>query len=79
MTALNMNIPTEQETETAQTAVEQFRSLVPTQAPTVARFRSAAGTEEVEVVLPGEALHGLDLPRAFGTGAGPHGTRRRSF
>ena len=57
MTALNLNLPTEQETETAQTAVEQFRALVPTGAPTVARFRSAAGTEEVEVTLPGEALH----------------------
>ena len=57
MTALNLNLPTEQETETAQTAVEQFRSLVTTGAPAVARFRTAAGTEEVEVTLPGEALH----------------------
>ena len=49
MTALNLNLPTEQETETAQTAVEQFRALVPTGAPAVARFRAAEGTEEVEV------------------------------
>jgi len=57
MTMLNLNLPTEQETETAQTAVERFRSLVPTRTPTVARFRAAEGTEEVEVTLPGEALH----------------------
>lgn len=57
MTPLNLSLPTEQETETAQTAVERFRSIVPTRAPTVARFRSADGKEEVEVTLPGEALH----------------------
>ena len=59
MNALELNLPTEQESETAQAAVEQFRSLVARRGPIMARFRTTEGTEEVEVTLPGEALHML--------------------
>jgi len=57
MTTLDLNLPTEQDTEAAQTAVRIFRALGATRVPTVARFRSQEGPNEVEVTLPGEALH----------------------
>jgi excisionase family DNA binding protein len=62
MNPSELSLPTEQETEAAQTAVRMFRSLGlsspgPTRTPTVARFRSQDGPNEVEVTLPGEALN----------------------
>ena len=59
MNALELNLPTEQETQTARTAMERVRSLIQTREPTVARFRSPEGDQEVEVILPGEALQML--------------------
>lgn len=57
MTHLSLNLPTEQETKVAQTAVRRFRDLGPTRSPTVVRFRLPQEKDEVEVTLPGEALH----------------------
>jgi len=57
MTHLSLNLPSEQETREAQTAVRRFRDLGSTREPTVVRFRLPQEQEEVEVTLPGEALH----------------------
>jgi excisionase family DNA binding protein len=52
-----LRLPTDQDTEAAQTAVDAVRSLVSERRPTVIRLRPPDAGEEVEVTLPGEALH----------------------
>ena len=57
MNAEAINLPTDQDTEAAQLAVDAVRSLVSERRPTTVRLRAPDATDEVEVTLPGEALH----------------------
>ena len=56
MNAEAINLPTDQDTEAAQLAVDAVRSLVTERRPTTVRFRAPGTSNEVEVTLPGEAL-----------------------
>ncbi len=57
MNAEVINLPTDQDTEAAQLAVDAVRSLISERRPTTVRFRASDASDEVEVTLPGEALH----------------------
>lgn len=57
MNAEAIRLPTDQDTEAARTAVDAVRSLVSERRPTVIRLRAPDSVEDVEVTLPGEALH----------------------
>ncbi|MCB9789013.1 MAG: helix-turn-helix domain-containing protein [Deltaproteobacteria bacterium] len=57
MNAHAINLPTVQDAETARTAIEAVRSLVSERRTTTIRLRTPDADEDVEVTLPGEALH----------------------
>ncbi len=57
MSAEAINLPTDQDTEAAQLAVDAVRSLVSERRPTTVRLRASGSADDVEVTLPGEALH----------------------
>lgn len=59
MNAEPIHLPTVQEAHVAQLAVDAVRSLATERRPTTIRLRAPGAADEVEVTLPGEALHVL--------------------
>ena len=57
MNAEAIRLPTDQDAEAAQMAVDAVRSLVSERRPIMVRLRAPDAAEDVEVTLPGEALH----------------------
>ena len=57
MSAEAITLPTDQDTAAAQIAVDAVRALVSERCPAKLRFRTPDTAEEIEVTLPGEALH----------------------
>jgi excisionase family DNA binding protein len=53
------NLPTDQDAEVAQVAVSAVRSLVSERRTTTVRLSAPGSPDEIEVTLPGEALHQL--------------------
>jgi excisionase family DNA binding protein len=57
MKAGALNLPTEQDTTAAQTAIEALRNVGPLPDGTTLRFVPKDASKEVEVVVPAEAVH----------------------